>query len=256
MPDPYLDALMRGEYYKKKETLKRDKFELALEKEIAAHIESLHFESNSNQYKTTEMQKTQKREEMQAGLEMPELENNISLAFSTLLSTGSAYLSPDLNEEMVSELTSIKLKLDVLNLDQSLPNGTFQELFNVTDSVMNGILKIGVEKFHEKELKTSIALFTFLTTLNPGNVDYLYRLGMAAQMNENFDLALKAFSAVLELNPQLLGAWLFACECSLHTGDQAQASAYFKQAKELTKDRVLNESWKKLISNLEARITL
>lgn len=255
MPDPDLEARMHGEFAKKKviETTTKDKFDLAIEKEIDKYINSLDLERESKDtpLASPSMRRAQIKEQMTADLQMPELENHVSSAISTLLSKGAHYLSPELYQRMESELVGIQNHFDSLELENSSLNKKFQDLLEISDPVMEGCFQIAIEKYREREFPESLSLFSFLTILNPGNVEYLYRLGITAQKNENYKFALRAFEATLELNPELLGALLFASECHFQLNDREMAVQYLKKAKDIAVTQPLDDVWAKLITDLE-----
>ncbi|MBA3238978.1 MAG: tetratricopeptide repeat protein [Parachlamydiaceae bacterium] len=255
MPDPYLEAMMHGDFAKKKgaEIRPKDKFDVAIEKEIDKYIDSLELERNveNNKLASPAMRRAQIKAQMKADLQMPEVESFITSAISILLSEGAHYLLPEQYNEMEKELKGIKDHLDSLDLGSSDVNIKFQNLVKISDSVMNCFFHISVEKFKEKEFPASLSLFSFLTILDPGNIEYLYRLGIAAQNNKNYELALKAYEASLEINHELLGALLFASECYFRLKERELAITYLKKAKNLAETQPLNDIWEKLIYDLE-----
>jgi tetratricopeptide (TPR) repeat protein len=131
----------------------------------------------------------------------------------------------------------IKEKIDKLNIENIPTHFSFKKLLGINEDIMNAIYTIGIEKFNEKDFNSSLSLFAFLTALNSANTDYLFRLGICSQKNENFDLALKAYEAALDLDPELLAAMLFASDCCLAKKDQGQAAYYLKRAKEVAENQ-------------------
>ncbi len=258
MPDPYLEAMMHGDFTpkdKKSDEVTpppaKDSFDIAIEKQIDAYIDSLNLEEEFGKSTliSPEMKKKQIREEMKANLKMPEIEGYITAAFKALRSEGEHYLGAELYKEMIDEFDVIIPKLEVMDLSQPVEEN-FQTLLNISDEVMTGIFGMAIEKYKEGDYSTSLSIFTLLTTLDSGNSEYWYRLGIASQRFENYDMALKAYETSIELEPDLMEAYLFASECCLHKGDLEGAKVFFKKGKELADAQELDEVWSTLIKEI------
>lgn len=258
MYDPYLDALMHGEIIPSKKTgliqkKEKSKFDLSIEKHINKYIDSLNLEVEygRNSLVSPAMKRAQLREELKSALIMPELEKFLSEAFNAILTSHHHYLSPEMCKQMENEFLGIEEEIEKINFNE-LPEENYQTLFKISDAVMDGILTIAIEKYKEQEYPLSLAIFTLLTSLNAGNYDYWYRLGITAQKCENYQLALKAYEIALDISPDLIGALLFSSECYIRLDQKDTAKQYFIKAKEIASStQELDEMWKSLISKIE-----
>lgn len=255
MYDPYLDALLHGNtapHKKPAADSKKNKFDRSIEEQIDKYIDSLDLESEGarNPLINPAMKRARLREELKAEMQMPELEKFIPEAFTAILTDDRQYLSPELCSELENELLGIDEEIEKLDLD-NLPEENLQSIFKITDDAMEGILTIAIEKYKEEAYQTSLAIFNLLASLNPGNSDYWYRLGIAAQKCENYPLALKAYGIALEMAPDLIGALVLSCECHYLLGQKDEAKQILLKVKGMRSDSEPSETRNHLISKLE-----
>lgn len=257
MYDPYLDALMHGEIIPSKKVAaipkqEKSKFDLSIENHINKYIDSLNLEIEygRNPLTSPAMKRAQLREELKAALKMPEFEKFLSEAFNALLTNHHHYLQPEICNQMGQEFHGIEEEIEKIDFNEP-PDENYQTLFKISDAVMDGILTIAKAKYNEQEYALSLAIFTLLTSLNAGNYDYWYRLGITAQKCENYPLALKAYDIALEMSPDLIGALLFSCECHIRLDQKDAAKQRFIKAKEIASNQELDEMWKSLMSKVE-----
>lgn len=256
MHDPHLYDLLHGETKARESktdssTQKKNKFDLAIENYIDQYIDSLNFEReiHDNPLTTPQAKKTQIRNELNYSLQMPDLENFLNEAFKELFTHHHNYLPPELCRKMEQEFLRIDEKMDKIDVNE-VSEKNFQTLFKISHAVMDGILTVGIAKYQEEEYASCLAIFTLLTSLNPGNEDYWYRLGIAAQKCEDYPLALKAYENTLEISPDLLGAHVFSAECHFHLNQKESAQQSFIKAKEIAETQEIEEVWKVLMSKL------
>jgi tetratricopeptide (TPR) repeat protein len=260
MPDLYLQALMHGEILKKSLATsisseeKKNRFEVATEKAIDDHIETLTFDEDNpvgNKLVTPEMQRSRVKAELKEKAKLPELSAFIESAFKILTSEGGNYLDKDHTESMNKDFAS---GLDVLQkIDLNSPaSENFQALLHFSDSTMDSIFKIALEKFNELQYSDSLSLFILLTTLNPENPDYWYRAGILAQKCENYELATRLFSAATDIDPVLIGPRVFLIDCYLKREMISEAKVAYAEAMEINEVAQIEDSWKEMLSIYDA----
>lgn len=259
MPDPYLMAMMRGEFAtnKSKSMPKKDKFDLSLEKQVNDYLDTIDFEAECQENKlvSPQMRRAQMKEELLSSMKSNELTQQIQTAISVLLSDGKQCLEEIEYRQMLEELSQIGDKVNAINLD-SPPEENFQTLFNISNSTMGGIFKVAAFKFASGEFDSCLSIFMLLSTLNPGNAEYWFRLGMAAQQSKNLDLALRAYRVAAELDPQLIGAELLTADCFLRQGKREEAQGAYKAAKKIEKSSQIDPDWKELLDAIGKSLNL
>lgn len=255
MPDPYLEAMMRGEFPHKKAVPSnariKDKFEAAIEREINQYIDTLHLEDDflKNRLLPPGAQRTKILLEMKGGVSFSRLESYLTASLEILHSEGNRYLSEEPFLQMEKEFSQIPLLLELLDVSKELTD-TFQTIFNISDPVMASILKVAIAKFDEEQYEQSLALLAFLSTLAPGNFDYWFRLGIVAQRAQNYELALNSYAVAADLNPQLIGAKLFAIECYLQKEQPDKAIKALEEAKQIAESNDIASEWRDLLQKI------
>lgn len=253
MPDPYLEAMMHGNYLpskkiKNSEIPQKNKFASDAEKHIDSYIGSLNLEVQYAQNKLispAEKQAEIKREMLKA-LNFKELEDYLSTALKFLVTKGNLYQSTELQQEMLEQ---IKQAGQVLNtMDES---DNIQKVLKLSDSVLNSVFNIAISLYVEQDYLNSLAIFVFLSFLHPENDDYWYRLGIAAQKSKNTELALKSYAVALELNPKNIGARLFSVECYLNLEDLKMAKTQLTEAKKITETEKVDSQWLDFMNYIE-----
>ncbi|MGZ3633573.1 MAG: tetratricopeptide repeat protein [Parachlamydiaceae bacterium] len=257
MPDPYLEAMMSGRDVKSKKqtvaTEPQDRFTLAIEKNIDDYLDTVDFKQNENQLLSVQLQRQKLKEELHETLKMGELNQDIEKAIKILLNDGMQVLDKAEYENLIKELSQMSAKLNVLDLT-SLPEENFKTFLNFSDQMMRSILKVAVSKFSLGEYENAFSVFMLLITLNPGNPEYWFRSGMAAHQNDQIDLALCSYQAAVELDPDLVGAFLFMAECYLRQGKQAEAKEAYQRAKAIETSNGIESDWKELLLSMDAAL--
>ncbi len=257
MSDPYLEAMMKGQLLSKKLVQEKDKFEIAIEQEINQYIAAQSLENDfiKNELNSPTMQKAKLIAEIKAGIDLSELEQHIEIAQNILLSEGHQHLDETTAHEIIESISSIPEVIEDADLS-TFETDDFQHIFKISDKVMQGILEIGIKKYKIEDYASSISIFALLTTLAPGNSDYWFRLGIAAQKNENTSLALRAYDATIDIEPTLIGAHLFSVECHLQNEDLDKAKQSLQKAKTLIEEEPrIDQEWRELLIKIENTIS-
>jgi tetratricopeptide (TPR) repeat protein len=252
--DPYLDALMHGEHPHKKKSSKEEqapksKIEIEQDKEIDSFVNAFEFEEDPE--RKSALDPKLKREKLKISIKeamkMPELSHQMDTAIGLLFSEGSRYLSPEVHQKLVSDLTIASDELEDIGLEEAA-NSNLQTLSKMSEESVKGIQEIALAKFKEERYADSVSLFSLLSILNPGYSEYWFRLGIAAQKDGEFDLASRAYSATQSLDPDNIGAKLFAAECFIQRGLLHDAQAELAAAEAINKESKADKMWVDMIS--------
>jgi tetratricopeptide (TPR) repeat protein len=254
MPDAYLIAIMGGEFAKKKtptSSIEKDRFDLSIEKSINDYLDTIDFEAEcaGNALISPQMKRAQMGENLRNSLQATEVEQQIETAFTVLVREGKEALDAGEFEAMMNELSQIGEKMNAMSLDPP-PEVNFQTLLSISEATMRSILKVAISKFANQQLDSALALFVFLTVLNPGHPEYWFRSGMVAHQNNKLDIALRSYQAAAELDPQLIGAPLLMAECYLRQDKKEEAKAAYAQAKAIAATNEVSADWKELLDGL------
>ncbi len=261
MVDLYLQAMMHRELPSQQPKSNssnsvKDKFDLAAEKYIKEYLNSLNLEIEygQNQFVTPAMKRAQIRQEMLAKMKASEEDGYLSEAFNFINSNGEQYLGQEFYPEVVSELERIDDLIEKMDPGQEFPE-KMQSFYNFNEHIAEEISKLAILKFHEEEYKTSLSLLVLLATLFPENNDYWYKLGIAAQKCEQYDLALRAYGEALQLKPDHIGVKLFSVECYLEKDLVEEAKSQLREAKKLAEklegEGEVDEMWISFMKELE-----
>lgn len=251
MPDPYLEAMMHGEILNKKKNkppkggdIPKDRFEIALDKNIRQMVDLIYadIEPIHGQLISPEMQRKKIEADLRESLGSPELSQYLDTAFKTLLNEGKQYLEPENYETMIKEFSKAIEYLDQLDLEKLLSE-PLDKVLDIHTETIDSIFKIAIEKYKEEQYNASLALFVLLTILQNEDFDYWYRAGIAAQQCENYTFAIKGYNTAENLNPELIGAYLFATECYLKLDQKSEAKDKFEKAKILAGKSPLDSNW-------------
>lgn len=255
MPDPYLEAMMRGEFSDKKRVKKevvKDKFEIALENQIDEYVDSLELDSNQeNNLLSPAAQKARLKQELKEGAKLTELDSFLSSSARVLVTEGKKYLEAKDFEDLENALRKIPEIADGMDLNKERTE-SFQKIFNISDKMMESILKVAREKFEEEKYEDTLSIFALLSTLAPENADYWLQLGVAAQRFQNFDLALRAYAVLTEPSPELMQAKLLSTQCFLEKGDLEGAKASLGEAKKIAETVEIDAFWRDLLKEISA----
>lgn len=229
-----------------------DPFKLALDASIQEQVDLLLQEQDPSisQLLPREARRKKLEKEVRESLDFSELEKQIVLAVKILETEGHRYLTHDEHSSLLENLDQLRHQLDAIQFSD-VNDESLRKAYAIPAKGLESILKIAIEKFNKEELLNSQAIFTFLSTLNPYDADYAYRLGIVAQKNEQYKTALQAYNAALSLDPQLIGAHLYAALCHIKCERKDEASKEVELAKEMMKRIEVNEDWHQLLAYIE-----
>lgn len=254
IPDPYLEAMMHGDFLPKEKAdvkVKKNKFDLAIERQINDYIDTLNLEADPFQNKliSPSVRRSKILFELKNAISLPDLESYLPNAISLLISKGQHYLEHEAYTQMELELSKIPEMAERVDLSNEIGD-SFQSVFKIDDTVMQSILQIAIAKFREEKYEESFSLFVLLSSLSPGNFDYWLQLGVAAQKFQKLDLALRAYEMALDLNPDLIGAKLFMVECYIEKNLLQQATKALEEAKQMADRIQMEQVWSDLLQAL------
>lgn len=218
--DPiYLQALMRNEITLKKKsdpektTTPKTDLEKQLEKQIDKSADALVADEgfNSIQLMTPEVKRSKKKLEIKEVLEFSDLQKQMEVAITILLSEGASYLGDEAHQALVRDLSNVLANVssaieDPANLD-------VEEKIKISDTSVQSIADVATKKFDEGSFTECLALFSLLTLLKPNVSEFWFRYGITAQITGNYVLAASAYTVASELNPEFFASHLFAAEC-------------------------------------------
>jgi hypothetical protein len=227
----------------------KDKLKEDIEQEIDAFVNAYEFEPDP--FQDLKSKRARLKLQIQKTLEMQELSTQLEKAFEILFSEGSKYLENEANEKLLSDLSNSAEKLKDIGV-QEAGNSDLQSLIKISDTSIISISEVAFAKFEEKRYADALALFSFLSILDPGSSEFWFRLGIAAQKNGNVGLASRAYAATLAIDPNNFGARLFAAECLAELNRFEEAKAEVAAAKDIVKNIDVEQMWLDLISAIES----
>ena len=252
MSDPYLMAMMRGEFsgQKTKATVPKDKFDMAAEKYLEQYVETLDLEIDDgrNQLDTLEVKKARMCLQIMSELRFKELDSLVIKGLKYVVAEGAQFLDQGLYGAMLDQFTEMGEHLEDLDFDKP---ENFNDWSNLTQDVLDGIVRIGIAAYGRGQYALCLSMFALLASVKSDNADYWLRLGIAAQKNEDYELALKAYTFAIKINPVLIEARLFSAECYLKKSLVQNAKEELVEAKELSKIVQLDETLSAFLSVME-----
>lgn len=237
----------------KKHNSPKSHMEEELNKEIDAYVDSLELEETPNALQSSKIKREKIRHEIKEGVKLPELSQLLESAMGIVISEGELYLSQKENEKLLTDFANASKHFATMHLADS-DNKNLQELIHITDDSMVSIVKMALAKFSEERFADCMALFSLLSILNPAYSEYWYRLGIASQKCGNYDLAARAYHAAAELDPNLIGARLFAAESYVQLKRSHEAKSEIAAAKKIAAEHKVDQMWVDLIPAIEKTI--
>jgi tetratricopeptide (TPR) repeat protein len=258
MPDPRLFDMMHGVTAQHKFTTQateeahKDRYQLALEEAIRQYVKIVMQDEDPslNKLISPEVRQAKLEKEILEAVEMPEYSQLLQSGVKILEEEGLNYMEKEEHLTLLAEIASIRSRLDALDLSTS-DDSKLREAVAVSDDARASILKVGIAKFKEENFSDSLAIFTLLSTLKSDDPDYWYRLGIAAQRNGQYELAMRAYAACADLAPEFLGARIFSVQCCLKIDRHDEALAGLAEAKNILKISGAEAEWGKLIADIE-----
>jgi tetratricopeptide (TPR) repeat protein len=174
---------------------------------------------------------------------MTELQIYINKALGLLLNSSPPLLTLENGEQLKRELVAVVEQLESPQFDYS-KESFLQQALQISGSSVAVISDVAKRLFSQQQYDDALALYSLLSTLDPGNADCWFQLGMCAQESEKWDLAIRAYGAVIQLAPEFIGAYLFSIECHLKGNDQQAANETWKKAKQIAAANDLPDEWR------------
>lgn len=256
MPDAFLYAMMQGLLVPNKIKTKgsfMSRFDLAIDKAIEGHLDSLSFEElnpHNLQLLSHNVLKEKFRIELQEALKLPDLDHQIGKAFTFLYSTGRQLLDDAQYEATIADFSRIVSEIEKWELDSTSREESF-ELPRVNNATAKALMAMTTVLYADEKYEECLAILCLLLTFFPGNADYWYRSAIAAQQCHRDDFALMAYEATMALDSNHLGARIFAAECYFNAGLQDKAFAAYEEAQEIAKNNVIGDEWHQLLNQLK-----
>jgi tetratricopeptide (TPR) repeat protein len=166
-----------------------------------------------------------------------------------VIARGSRYLGSAAHAMLVGELAKGIVNLGKVS-SQLLRETNLMTTLGLDSDNMEAIAHLGAATYDEGLYPDCQALYVLLSTLHPENHDYWYRLGIAAQQNEQFELALRAYAASILLDPDSPAAHLFSAQCYLELGMKGDAQVEFLEAKRLAESLPEDSEMQHLVASL------
>ncbi len=188
-------------------------------------------------------------------IRMPKLELELALAFSLLKNEGTKYMSQEVYITMVSNFNTLSEALAISDTENMLES-PIPEFETFTGNSVRAISEMATSKFNEAQYSDCFAMYALLVTLKPLNPDLWYRLGIAAQLSNHIELAIKAFESTVSLAGKSLldlGAKVFTTQCYIHLLMFDEAKSTLSEAKKLALE-LQNLEWSSLIEECEQKI--
>lgn len=257
--DPlYLQAMMHGEHVTKRSTplknlQEKDRFEIALEKQIDDYVDAMEFEEDPNHKNL--LSPTQRREkvkmEMKTAAKMQELLNHLNAAIKLILSKESTNLPSEMSDKLIADFTAALAKIK--NTNPNEPDANLYTIIEISKESLEAIAVVAINKFSQGLYSDCLSLFTLLSVLIPGYAEYWFRLGIAAHKLNNIELAQKAYETASQLDSKLIGAKLFNAECYLQRHLAPEAEAELTAAKEIVGQykNDIDKIWLDLLPKIE-----
>lgn len=252
MPDPYLEAMMRGEFsrnknqFSKKIEKEKNRFEIAFDKNIEKIMALRSTDTvNSNSLMSDQLKSKRLEDELREALKLDELNKYIDNAIMLIANEGRKYLDHARYEDLLQKFSKIPEILDQLDFELPITED-FDKILGLGESARDNIFNIAFLKFDEKQYLDALSLFALLAVLQPENFEYWYRLGIAAQQSENYILAVNAYEAAFHLNSALIGSRLFAIECYLQLDQLSQAKTSLAEAQKILEISSVDQVWNEI----------
>lgn len=180
-----------------------------------------------------------------------DIEGYIATSIDIIENEGLKYLSQEENATLLEDLDRLRLRIETLRFDQ-LDDESLKIAFSIPDSGKEFLLKIGITKFEEELLSDSLAILSFLSLLDSENPEYAYKVGILAQKMGRDEEALRAYSKASNLDPTMIGPYLFAAQCRFNRKDHQNALIELQKAKNILNSSEENKEWFSLIADMES----
>lgn len=129
----------------------------------------------------------------------------------------------DLDEFKISKKVREKLKNKKLLKLELAEGKSAQEILEFSDSTMAKFYKAAYTLYEHSRYTDAANAFLFLATLNPHKYDYWLGLGMATQMNHDYESAIDAYelAALNDVSSPVPYFYLAKCLFAIHDRESA-----------------------------------
>ena len=133
-------------------------------------------------------------------------------------------MKDDLSDFNISKKVKEKLKNKKLLKKELAAGKTAQQIMGIDNETMAKFYGAAYRLFEHQRYVDAANGFLFLVTLNPYNHEYWLGLGMATQMNNDFEAAVDAYemAAICELDNPIPYFYLAKCLFAMHDRDSAK----------------------------------
>lgn len=225
--------------------------DIALEEEVDNYLAAhpLAQDPSRGTLLTPEAQRAKLRAELIEKAKKQDVSSYIKEAIDLVHKRVSHLLNSKDDETLQKDLDQAAQKIAQLDVKQ-LTNSPIQDLLEISDTSMDALFKIGVALFAAKDYAGSMAMFTLLTTLNDESAEYWFRVAIAAQLNNNSELALRGYRNAIAIDQHFITAEIFCAQYCLTQGLKAEAEDHFRQAEKISKSTDVAPEWQKLLEQL------
>jgi tetratricopeptide (TPR) repeat protein len=193
-------------------------------------------------------QREQRREELLELLKMSGLVEELTLALQYLIEASETLLSKRERELLFLDLHRIAKFLEE-NSDMDLETMFyFAEKAKISTEVVEIIDRLTAECYEKREFLKAAFLGAFYCMLEMSLPRAWLLRGLANKSLEHYDLAIKCFTNVIDLAPELPYGYLYAGECCLAVKDQLAAAELLQQGLKLLPKEEF--AWRKEAKNL------
>lgn len=209
-------------------------------------------ESEISEFKTLEMIKEQRKQELTEFLKSDILQMKLKDAIELILNQSNDHLTKKESDNLFEELKKINnQRLDEFSNKDHSNITSIQELFSLSDNTLRYIYKIGFNLFKDGRTDEAENIFLLLVTLNSNVPDFLHALGLCFQKKEERNDAIAYFLLAIEKNPNHIPSRISLIESYLQNNDIQNASIHFDEIKS---NQEIPEKWKEKISNIEKQL--
>jgi len=180
--------------------------------------------------------------EFKEKVKMKELNQRIFKALDILRNEGKEYLPEDLDAKLQRDLKQAAVTMKQFDYKTDRITN-FARLLGIGEDSLEAIDSVAKVKYTDEKIDDALSLLVFLTTLAEDNAEYWYELGICFQDLNQFDMALKAYTNCLEVNPNHMGSQAFCTECYLNLDQKNKAWDSFYKAKSLMVEQNLEQEW-------------
>lgn len=161
---------------------------------------------------------------------MKSLGDSLVQAVEVILEEGPHDLS-EKEWEQVSK--GIVNHIELIKDESPSQEKNFQEFLSLNKENLHLIEKIANRQYFDHHYPASIAIYIFLSQLDPQNFHYYQRLGIVYQSSHLLKEAIQAYDSALQLNPDDLPTHLFLSECFCLLEQKTQAQEEWEKIQAL-----------------------